>query len=226
MTCALNQWYRNIAVVVAYKYPSFRPVHSFFPSHIHHTFQPRIILLKAQIHLHTTTTQQHIIKITNMSLETIGNSPSSEWLEVQEPWHFRESSDSCPICTENTIADIVKTICGHNYHAKCLLGWHKSEQDQFAKTELSCPMCRSVLAVKEQGGIDLEELEDSYWYAGAFDLFGNEEDFDIEITADFEACFAHLLCQSPSPPTIPDAEQTRVSEEFPLATHQPASVQH
>lgn len=88
-------------------------------------------------------------------------------------------------------------------------------------------MCRNVLAFKTQGDMYSGEFEGDYWYAGAFDLFGLEgEGFDIEITADLEACFAHLLCQSPSPPTIPDAEEPRVSEQNPHARHQSTSAQN
>lgn len=76
-----------------------------------------------------------------MSIQTICKSSCSEhWLEVQAPSCFRDSDDSCPVCTESTIGDIVKTICGHSYHSECLLNWHKS-QVKVDKEESSCPMC-------------------------------------------------------------------------------------
>ncbi|KAF1927097.1 uncharacterized protein M421DRAFT_6300 [Didymella exigua CBS 183.55] len=107
-----------------------------------------------------------------MALETICPSIYSEWLEIQEPWHFREIDECCPICAEDNIEAVVKTICGHFFHTKCLRSWHRSQQEQFFKPEYPCPMCRTVLAVKEDGQVDRQELDDAIY--DALELFRDE----------------------------------------------------
>ncbi len=45
------------------------------------------------------------------------------------------TTDSCPICLEETDSQMVSTSCGHIFHFKCI--------DRI--TNNSCPMCRSSL---------------------------------------------------------------------------------
>ena len=43
----------------------------------------------------------------------------------------------CSICLESMELNIVKTICQHNFHDKCLLDW--------IKLNTNCPLCRNSL---------------------------------------------------------------------------------
>jgi len=49
--------------------------------------------------------------------------------------------NECPICLECNSKRQCETICGHNFHIKCIKEWLKNNSN--------CPLCREVLVDKE-----------------------------------------------------------------------------
>jgi hypothetical protein len=71
-----------------------------------------------------------------------------------------EEREACPICLEDdqTIEWQV-TVCNHRFHAKCLAGIRKDEND-----DLRCPMCRRLLEIEYPDDAEEESLEfKPYW---------------------------------------------------------------
>lgn len=75
------------------------------------------------------------------------SAPDAKYLETIPPWHFLSTDDECPVCTENRVGVTCKTICGHIYHNDCLFDWWRSLERVSSHADLTCPMCRKVLAI-------------------------------------------------------------------------------
>lgn len=76
--------------------------------------------------------------------EMEGNEMERNELEVKRTVEFTEleQSDidnfqSCVICLDEDITNIIKLKCGHSYHKICIYPWLKSHD--------SCPICRELV---------------------------------------------------------------------------------
>lgn len=77
----------------------------------------------------------------NYEKELLNNIIDHNLFSVTEEEIINIERENCTICFEKMNTDIIKTVCNHYFHTKCLKQWLESSDNE----NKNCPVCRSNL---------------------------------------------------------------------------------